>query len=172
MACNTLTEILKGCEGNLGGLTKLWIGNGDSITASTIVDGEVTGATATEVFVEYQFNPNTSNFVESTTVDLATSSTFYTSVITLQLARREAAKRQSLLLIAKGQPELSIMVKDSNGTYWMFGLNDDKVFLTGDEGGSGQAKADLNGYLLTFTAETAEPALQVDSATAGVIGGF
>lgn len=174
MACNTLKSILKSCDGNLGGITKVWIGNGDALSGVTAANGVVTGATFSGAtgageFQEFQFNPNTSNYVTTTTVDLTTSSTFYSSVITLQLARREATKRQSILLIAQGQPELTIMVKDSNGLYWIFGLNDDKVYLTGDEGGSGTAKADLNGYVLTFTAEEAEPPYEVDETTAAVI---
>lgn len=166
MACATLQEILKGCDGNLGGIVKLWVSNGDNVTDSTITDGVVTAATATDDFVEFQFNPNTSSYTSATTVDLATGSTFYLHTITLQLSRREGAKRQKLLLIANGQPALTIMVKDSNGIYWIFGLEDDKMFLTGDEGGSGTAKADLNGYLLTFTSEDAVPAFEVEESVA------
>lgn len=169
MACNILEEILKGCEGNAGGVVKFYINNADSIESSTIVDGVVTGATigtgiTASQFVEFQFNPNTSNYTENSTIDLTTESTFYTQTITLQLARREAAKRQKLLLVALGQPELTVIVKDSNGLFWIFGLDDDKVYLTGNEGGSGTAKTDLNGYILTFTCESATPAYEISEA--------
>jgi len=167
MACNTLTGIPKSCDGNLGGIVKFYIGNSDQITSyGTASNDLITAITSSADFVEFQFNPNTSNFTEATTIDLATGSTFYLSTITLQLSRREASKRQSLLLIAQGQPELSIMVKDSNGLYWMFGLDDDKMYLSGDEGGTGTAKADLNGYILTFTGETATPAYEVEESVA------
>lgn len=170
MSCNTLSEILKDCAGNLGGIVKAYFNHGDAIDQETvtIANGIVTAADLAaspgDPFVEFQFNPNTSNYAETTNVDLTTGSTFYTYTITIQLARREAAKRQSLLLIAQGQPDLTVIVKDSNGKYWIFGLSDDKVHLTGSEGGSGQAKGDLNGYTLTFTIEDAQPAYEVQES--------
>lgn len=170
MACNTLEAILKACEGgNVGGIVKFWINNGDAIDMDsvTITDGTVTAAnlnlTASN-FVEFQFNPNTSNYTEEVAVDLVNGSTFYTQTVTLQLNRREASKRQSLLLIAQGQPDLTAILKDSNGKFWIFGLEDDKLYLTGNEGGSGTAKADPNGYTLTFTAESSNPAYEIEES--------
>jgi len=69
-------------------------------------------------------------------------------------------------LLALGQPGLTFVIKDSNGLYWLFGSDDDKVYLTGNEGGSGTAKADLNGYTLTFTCEDAKPVFEIQEATA------
>ena len=171
MACNTLLSILKSCDGNTGGIVKAWFNNGDAIDQGSVTetDGVITAAdlvSSADGFVEFQFNPNTSNFTEATSIDLTTNSTFYTGVITVQLSRREALKRQRLLLIAQGQPELTVIVKDSNGKYWIFGLNNDKVYLTANEGGSGTAKADLNGYILTFTVEDANPAFEITEAIA------
>lgn len=167
MACSTILEITKSCDGNLGGIVKAWFNNGDAIDPAsiTISDGIVTGATGASGandFVEFQFNPNTSNYAETTQIDLVTGSTYYEQVLTVVLNRREATKRQRLLLIADGQPPLTVIVKDSNGIYWVFGLNDDKVYLTGNEGGSGTAKADQNGYTLTFTCQDAKPALVIN----------
>ena len=169
MACNTLTEILKGCTSNAGGVSKVYLANADVIdyAGMVITNGQITsvgltgGTGATEGFVEFQFNPNTSSFTENTTVSLENSSTFYDQAVIIQLARREVAKRQALLAIAAGQPELVAIVKDSNGIYWAFGFGDDKVYLTGNEGGSGTAKTDLNGYTVTLTSQSAVPAYTV-----------
>lgn len=167
MACKTLQEILKDCLPNAGGIVKFWINNGDAIDPASVTTaaGIVTAATlelTASPFVEFQFNPNTSNYVENSTIDLATGTTFYEDIITLVLNRREAAKREKLLLIADGQPTLTIIVKDSLGLHWIFGLNDDKMYLTGNEGGSGTAKSDLNGYTLTFTGQSIEPAFEIN----------
>lgn len=167
MACNTLKEILKNCDGNAGGVVKFFINNSDAIDYSSIAESE---GVLTNIdldgsgneFVEFQFNPNTSNFTENTPIDLVTGSTIYEQVITIVLNRREATKRQSLLLIADGQPELVIIIKDSNGLFWGFGFGDDKVYLTGNEGGSGTAKTDHNGYTLTFTSQSSIPAYEID----------
>jgi hypothetical protein len=173
MSCNTLQEILKSCDGNVGGIVKFYINNADAIDKSTvtIVNGVVTAAgldALASEFVEFQFNPNTSNFTENSAINLQNGSTYYEPIITLQLARREAVKRQKLLLIADGQPKLTIIVKDSNSKFWLFGYGDDNMYLTGNEGGSGQAKGDFNGYTLTFSAGegggTAQPAYEIQEA--------
>lgn len=162
--CNSLTSILKSCDNNAGGIVKFYIAPADFVTGFTESAGIITAVTmsSTTTFVEFEFNRNTSNYEEVPTIDLVNGSTFYSQTLTLQLARREAVKRQALLLIASGQPDLTIIVKDSNGLYWGFGFTEDKVNLTGGGGGSGTAKADLNGYTLTFTSESAEPQYEVD----------
>ena len=164
--CNSLTSILKSCDSNAGGIVKFYIAPADFVTAFTETTGVITAASmsAGTTFVEFEFNRNSSSYEEVPTIDLVNGSTFYNQTITLQLARREAVKRQSLLLIASGQPDLTCIVKDSNGLYWAFGFPEDKVNLTGGGGGSGTAKADLNGYTLTFTSEAALPALEIDEA--------
>jgi hypothetical protein len=164
--CNSLTDILKSCENNSGGIVSFYVTNAEYVTGFTEVAGEITGVTmsgSTE-FVEFQFNRNTSSFSEEMTVSLEAGSTFYNQTITIQLARREASKRQALLLIASGQQPLTCIVKDSNGLYHGFGFDEDKVYLVGNSGGSGVAKGDSNGYTLSFSAESATPAYFVDEA--------
>ena len=176
MSCNTLTSMLKGCDPNLGGIVKLYVNYPENINigAMTIVDGKVTGialeefgttgGTVTHPFVEFQFNPNTSNYVESEANDLTTGTTVFTQTITLSLNRREAAKYNSLNALTNGHPGLSFIIKDANKIYWGFGLDEDNhVYLTTNEGGSGQAKADQNGYILTFVCEAGSRALEVAS---------
>lgn len=172
MACNILTGIAKGCTSNAGGVVKVFLGNSDILDydALVVTNGVVTtvgltgGTGATEGLVEFQFNPNTSSYTENTTVSLENSSTFYDQAVVIQLARREVAKRQALLAIAAGQPELIAIVKDSNGIYWAFGFADDKVFLTANESGSGTTKTDFNGYKLTLTSQAAVPAYTISEA--------
>jgi len=172
MACNEILGIAKDCLGNAGGVSRIWLNNGDAIDMSTVTyDTDETvsaadlapGATG---FVEFQFNPNVSSFTDNILVDLTTSSTFYDQIVSLQLSRREAIKRQRILLIADGQPPLTMMVKDANENYWIFGLREDKMYLTGSEGGSGTLKTDLNGYVLTFTAQSAFPAFAIEESVA------
>jgi hypothetical protein len=145
-------------------LVKFYIIPADFVTGITEANGVITNIdlSGSSTFVEYEFNRGTSSYEEVPTINLQNGSTFYNQTITLQIARREAVKRESLVLIAAGQPDLTIIVKDSNGLYWGFGFADDKVNLTTGGGGSGLAKADFNGYTLTFTSESAEAAFEVD----------
>jgi len=169
--CNSLLGITKSCDNNAGGLVKFYVIPADYVTGFTEANGTISavGTSGTSVFVEYEFNRGTSSYEEVPTINLQNGSTFYNQTITLQIARREAVKRESLVLIAAGQPDLTVIVKDSNGLYWGFGFGDDKVNLTTGGGGSGLAKADFNGYTLTFTSEAAEAAYEVNS---GIIAGL
>ena len=177
MACNTLLAITKGCSSNAGGIVKAWFGNGDAIDTDSvttdIVDGSITAAsllTSADPFVEFSFQNDSCSYTENTVVDLTAGTSVYDQVITLFFPRREATKRQRLLLITSAQPELTVILKDSNGLYWIFGLDDKKVYLTGNEGGSGANLKEANGYTLTFTCTSATPAYEVDEAViAGLI---
>ena len=118
---------------------------------------------STYMFFEFKTNKNVCNFTESANVDMTNGSTFFNQVVTLVLSKRETTKRNAIKKLADGQKQLLIIVLDSNGTYWLFGLVEGN-YLTADEGGSGTAKADANGYTLTFTAMEVEQAYEITPA--------
>ena len=169
--CTTVSALLKTCDNNLGGLKKAYIINMCDVTGTTanggivISSGTVTslGLASGAAFAEFQFNKNTSNYVESTPISLENGSTYHTVTISLTIPRREAAKREALQLITAGQPDLMILLEDANGLVWLAGL-DNGCNLTANEGGSGTAKADGSNYILTLMAEEPEAMPTVDAA--------
>jgi len=164
MACNTnITEILKGCDNNAGGLKRIFLAGTEDVLSSTVVAGEVTAITmdGSELFVEYQFNKNSASYVEEAGIDLTAGSTFFTTTLTLNIARRDVAKRNSISLVAGGQRDLKIIMEDSNGIYWYMGLSE-SANLTAVGEGSGTVKADGSKYSLTFVAEEVEMMPVVD----------
>lgn len=166
MACNTtLTSILKSCDNNTGGVVKFYIAPEEFVSATTVSNGTITGITmsGSSNFVEYEFNKNSANYVEEAAISLENGSTYYTTTVTLTLPRREVAKRNSLALIAAGQRNVKIILKDGNGLYWYVGYAN-SANLTGLGEGSGTAKADGSKYSLTFIAEEPELMYEVDSA--------
>ena len=172
MACNTsLTSILKTCDNNTGGVTKFYVVPSEFVTGTTQSAGTITAISmsGSANFVEYQFNKNTANYVEEAAISLENGSTFYTTTVTLSIPRREVAKRNSLALIAAGQRDLKIILKDGNGLYWYVGYAN-SANLTGLGEGSGTAKGDGSKYALTFIAEEPELMYEVDSTIiAGLI---
>jgi hypothetical protein len=169
--CTTLTAIEKGCENNLGGIKNFYIGSLCDITGTTISAGTITSISlaAGTSLVEYQFNKNTANYVEEATISLENGSTFYTVTTSLIIPRREVAKRNSLALIAAGQPDLFIIMEDQNGLFWAQGL-ENGANLTAQGEGSGTAKADGSKYSLTFVSEEPEMMYEVNPAIiAGLI---
>lgn len=165
MACNTnITSILKGCNSNAGGIRNIYLAPAELILSSTLVDGEVTAITmtASSQFEEYAVNKNSASYTEEGNIDLTNGSTFYTTTLTLTIPRREVAKRQSISLIAAGQRNLAIIIRDANDIYWFMGYTE-YANLTGVGEGSGAAKADGSKYALTFLAEEAEMMPEIDS---------
>lgn len=164
MACDQLTEILRGCDNNLGGIKRFLVTNFDNVVSTTEVAGEITviAMAVGTGFVEYSFNKNSCSFVEDGTIDLTNGSTFYSTTTTLMIPRREVAKRNSLALLASGQQDLMIIMEDQNGLFWLQGWSNG-ANLTAQGEGSGAAKADGSKYSLTFLSEEPEQMPEVDS---------
>jgi hypothetical protein len=165
--CTTLTSIEKGCENNLGGIKNLYIVPLCHLSASTLTisAGTITALSlvAGQTLAIYEFNKNTSSYVEEASISLENGSTFYTVTTSLMIPRREVAKRNSLALIAAGQPDLFIIMEDANGIYWAQGL-ENGANLTAQGEGSGVAKADGSKYSLTFLSEEPEQMYAIDAA--------
>lgn len=166
MPCAQLTEILKGCDNNLGGIRKFYITAKDNIIGTTQDANGVIDAislVAATTFVEYEFTKNSSNYVEEGSFSLENGSTYYSVTTTLSIPRREQAKRNSIMLIAAGHQDLAIIILDQNGLYWYQGLVNG-ANLTAQGEGSGTAKADGSKYSLTFLSEEPEMMREVDPA--------
>jgi hypothetical protein len=151
-----------------GNLTSVSYNSGTNITTITPdfagftpIVGSVAGGVApnntanqsitTYLMYEIETNKNVCNFTESASIDLTNGTTYFNQVLTLVLSRRETTKREFIKGLIDGQKQLVVVLLDTNGNYWLFGLNEG-CFTTAIEGGSGTGKADANGYTITFTA--------------------
>lgn len=161
--CTALTNVTKSCDNNIGGIVSLYLA--DKLDVATITDdgaGSVTAITmvALATFNSFEFRRNTGNFTEEASIDLVNGSTYYTSTVNLMLHHREATKSNAIQLIAEGQRDLVLIVKDANGRYWVF----DQMQLSAVGEGSGTAKADGSKYSLTFVGENPQMAWETTEA--------
>lgn len=166
MACNSISAITYTCLQNAGGVKAIYITNFSNVTGTTANSiGTLTaiGMNGSAKFQEFQFNRNTSSIEEEATINLENGTTFYTQTVNLVIPRREASKRDKILVLATGQPKLAVIVKDSNDAYWFVGLGNG-AYLTSNKTGSGVKKDDANAYTLTIVGEEALLAPEVDSA--------
>jgi hypothetical protein len=122
----------------------------------------------TFVFYEFEFNRNTSSYEEAPTVNLENGTTYFNQTVRLMLQRRESSKREAIEKLTAGQKKLQGIVLDSNGLYWLFGLQDG-LYATEIGGGSGTAKTDMNGYQIVLTSEES---LQAFECTSGAVAPF
>ena len=181
--CNALANGLdKSCENNAGGVNKIYITDFDNVTSFTTATASapligdwinsITMASpggVTSSFYEIKTNKNVCNFTEDAAIDMTNGTTFYNQVVSVVLSRRETTKRDFIEKLTAGQKQLVLIVLDSNGNYWYFGQAEGS-YVTAITGGSGTAKADANGYIITLTAMEADQAYQVNpTIIAGLI---
>lgn len=160
MSCTSLVNILKGCDSNIGGISKLYLNDQSNITSQTVStnDHEVTARTVSTPYVEFEFARNVSSFTEEAQINFENGSTFWMSTVAIKLFKREAAKSRSIQIAAQGQRDLSLIVLDANGVYWDVPY----ARLATDANGSGTAKADGSAYDITFTAENTHKLYVID----------
>ncbi len=155
------------CTPNIGGLfTTMWITEKSNITGYTRdgVTGIITAfiMVSPAVFYPFQFNKGVSSYTESQNFDSATGNTLNTQTIVLGLTKREQLKRDKIVLLGNFK-ELVIVTKDNNAKLKVFGMEGGCVLST-NEGGSGTAKTDSNGYTLTFIGEESQLAVECSQA--------
>ena len=160
--CTALNAITKSCDNNVGGITNVWIYDADHVTSIVDSAGSITSMTLAtgESGEAFAIKRNTSNFTEEAAIDLVNGSTFITQTINLMFHRREAAKSYAIQILGEGQRDLTIVLKDANGLYWVF--ND--IQLSAVSEGSGTAKADGSKYSVTFVGEAVEFAWEASLA--------
>ena len=176
--CNALTAgLTKSCETNSGGVKTIRIADFENVSAVTIG-----ASTAPQVgdwidaitmagpglFYKFETNKNVNLFQETVAIDMVAGTTFFNQVFTLVLSRRETTKRTAIDALIAGQKQLSLIIEDSNGNYWLSGLSEGS-YVTAIDGGTGTAKSDANGYTVTFTAMEPLQAYGIDPTIVAAI---
>lgn len=168
MACET-NLITSGmdltCINNVGGIKNIYITDAVNVEGVTEASKVVSAITMTVGTQFWQFVPtrNGAGMEETSTPNLDTGSTFYTQTLTMNIPYRDATRSITVEELMEGQKDLSIIIQDQNGIYWLLGKEEfNKVTELG--GGTGTAKDELNGYAITTVAEEASLAPTVDAA--------
>jgi hypothetical protein len=181
MACNILAAIPLDCMSALGGVNTIYVFAADNFEIQTVTAGEVTLAGGTGDFFQYKFGKDTAKLTETATISNANGTVFYTTELSVNISKRDVAKRNEFLLLAKNR-EIRVIALDNMGQYWLLG-NTRGANLSTMVGEGGQAIGDMNGYTFTFQSMEADPmpALSSTSSTAisaiapgasAAVGGF
>ena len=162
--CNSLENILKGCDTNSGGIYEAYIIDQDLITGTTVSASAHTvtamNLSVGEIFSTFQFKRNVGNMVISPAIDLVNGSSFFNHTVSLVFHKREGSKSRSIQILGEGQRYLGIILKDANGKYWYV----DHAQLNGGDEDTGTAKADGSKVTVTFLAEMDNRAYEVESS--------
>jgi len=170
MACTCANLLTTGidalCENNSGGLGEIIVADKCQITDYTETVPGIVDAVTMELgtqFYSIEVQRLTASFQENEQNNFDNGSKFYQLILDLIVARRDTARRNSIVELGAGQKDLVFIVKDANGIYWEMGLDEGMKLFT-NAGGSGTKKEDLNGYTIQFTGDSSALMRTVDAA--------
>lgn len=152
MACNIVQgrEIL--CRDSAGGVAEIYLTEFDNVPQANITasSGVITAASCSsgKRFFTYVLEKENAQFDQNIISDPA-GGTYVESTLTVDLRGMSAALKNNLLTLAYNR--LHVIVKDNQLTnvyHWMGATNG--ADMTGAQGSTGKAFADLNKYTLTF----------------------
>ncbi len=163
MPCDLTTGRTEPCKDSIGGVKNAFFI--DYVENSfTVSNSQGTGIAVgvTEAF-KYELRSDTNNdATESMVTNKDTGTSVNTQTVNLRLKKQDAATSNEIKLMAYARP--IIVVQDRNDVYKVYGMSEG-MDLTGSNIQSGSAKADFNGYDLTFTSAEGDMAPILDSAT-------
>lgn len=162
MACVLTSGRTEPCNDGAGGIAKIFVA--DYLEDGfTIASGAATAINValTEVF-GYELRANNNKLNEALITDKNTGSRVNTQTLEVRLKKQGVASANEIMLLSAARP--LIVVKGNDGSYKLMGATEG-CDLTGSNIDSGNARADFNGYDLTFTAEELLLAPFLDSAT-------
>jgi hypothetical protein len=156
------------CNDSLGGVQKIYIMvYNDDIVGKFTLGAEVDGLNneitdCSEAFTVYKFdlNPNVTSFTSNITANPDNGSVFYDQVLEVALNKIQRQYIQYLDQVIKGRCQ--VWVLDANENVFFLGAKFGCT-VTGGSMTTGLAKADRNGFNLTFTAQEPENYIMVSA---------
>lgn len=168
MACLLNTGYTLGCRDSIGGISLAYIGNFDADQLYTI-DGNnningVTGSTVS--YYTFEQEMETGSFTQEGAYSTENGTVYFTQNLSLVFHKNDGNMRNQLLILS--QANLSVIVKDQRGEYWLVGKQNG-VRVTAGAMNTGKAFGDLNGVTITLTGKEPEPAFRIDDINDFVI---
>ena len=167
MACQSiaLNGISGHCDSATGGIKAVYIAEAADVTdvsvnATTGVIDTITMASGKK-FKKYTFRKQSSNFNSEASIDDAIGSRYWTNNVDMVFVKADAAKR--LEMNALLQDDCVAIVLDQMDNYIYMGY-DNPVSATAGTQETGTQFSDRNGYTITLTDQSNEPAHFVDSS--------
>ena len=163
MACDlTSGRAGKVCKNLIGGNSELYLFQNFVADPFTVVAGEATAINPLLTTV-YQFGleGDGNTFTQDKPSDRNTATSVNTQTLVSVVKKIDAATNVTFNLLT--QQYAQGVVKDREGNYHVFGIDDGMDFQVAPQ--TGGAKTDLNGYNITGVATTRDFAPILDSAT-------
>jgi hypothetical protein len=158
MSCVLGRGFLLSCNEGVGGIKDIYIGLFSDFQNAITIDPTTKIITAMDAvspavrlsLYPYQANRNTGGVTIAPNANLENGTLFYTHTVEMTLGKLDNDKKVELEQLAKTRVVVFVRLFDDK--IMMIGRQDG-CFLTAGTFSSGKARADLNGYQITLTAE-------------------
>jgi len=170
MACLLSTGYTLGCRDSIGGIQDVWIGNYSGTASYTLsATNTITAFSGGTVsYFKFEQEMETGQFNQNGAYSVENGTVFFQQELLLTFHKHDATLRNQLLVLS--QANMSVIVKDQRGVYWLMGYQTG-VRATAGAMNTGKAFGDLNGFTITLTAKEPEPALPISATASGFPAG-
>lgn len=159
-----LNGIAGHCETAKGGIKAVYVAEAADVTDVSVnsTNGVIETITMAsgKKFKKYTFRKQSSNFNSEASIDDAIGSKYWTNNVEMVFVKADAAKR--LEMNALLQDDCVAIVQDQMDNYIYMGY-EDVVSVTAGTQETGTQFSDRNGYTITLTDQSSEPAHFVDA---------
>lgn len=173
MACNILDGYRVGCRDNAGGVTTVYIAPYNDVTSFTTdstgkITAITTGMSPSPAFKTFQQDNEVASYTEVSTNSTENGTVYYTKTVELTMLKMTQSLQNQTAVLNSGA--WRIIVKDSNGSYFLLGTVS-PIRTTTSASGTGKALGDQNGSKITFEVKEGVPSPEIlASAALAVIG--
>jgi hypothetical protein len=163
MACLITKGRATNCKSQIGGINRIWLTDFGGLGTITLgSNDEVTDATGTATFFQYDLKGSGNTMETTANVSRDNGTAFFSTVLTITLPKLTKEDQKEWKLISHGRPH--IIIEDRNSNFFLMG-KEHGAELTSGSMSTGGGFADASQYSFEFTSEEALPPNFIDGAT-------
>lgn len=166
MACLLTQGYTLGCRDSIGGIQEAYIGNFSSGATYTLnaVDDIIAFTGLTVSYFTFEQEMETGEFNQTGAYSTENGTVFFDQQLTLMFHKNDSNLRNQLLILS--QANMSVIVKDQRGEYWLLGYQNGVRAINGAMN-TGKAFGDMNGVTITLQGKEPEPAYRILATASG-----
>ena len=161
MSCILNSGYSLSCRDSIGGIQAAYIGNFETGQLYTLDgDSNIVGITGSTVsYYTFEQEMESATFTQEGQYSTENGTVFFDQQLTLMFHKNDADLRNLLLILS--QANLSVIVKDQRGEYWLMGFQNGVRAISGSQN-AGKAFGDMNGVTITLQGKEPQPAHRIE----------
>ena len=161
MSCILNSGYSLSCRDSIGGIQAAYIGNFETGQLYTLDgDANIVGITGSTVsYYTFEQEMESATFTQEGQYSTENGTVFFDQQLTLMFHKNDADLRNLLLILS--QANLSVIVKDQRGEYWLMGFQNGVRAISGSQN-AGKAFGDMNGVTITLQGKEPQPAHRIE----------